>query len=67
MKTTTTNAKNAEIRQALGGRRIDRVRWKTLARLYTAARPGSGVRQAINAEARRCGYTPGTILALNAE
>lgn len=70
MKTTKTNAKNAQdaaIRKALGGRRIDRVSWKTLARVYYAAKPGSPVRKAINAEARRCGYTPSTILALNAE
>ncbi|MCG3181858.1 MAG: hypothetical protein BIFFINMI_04293 [Phycisphaerae bacterium] len=64
---TTKNANDAAIGKALGGRLIDRVSWKTLARLYYAARPGSPVRKAINAEARRCGYTPGTILALNAE
>ena len=38
-----------------------------LAAIYYAHRPGSDVRQAINAEARRCGYTPSTILALHAE
>lgn len=70
MKTAKNDARKAQdaaIRKALGGRRIDRVSWKTLARLYDAARPGSLVRKAINAEARRCGYTPSTILALNAE
>ena len=70
MKTTKTNATKAQdaaIREALRGRRIDRVSWKTLARAYAAARPGSLVRKAINAECRRCGYTPSTILALNAE
>ena len=66
-KTNTTKAQDAAIRKALNGRRIDRVSWKTLARIYYAARPGSAVRKAINAEARRCGYTPSTILALNAE
>ncbi|MCG3181445.1 MAG: hypothetical protein BIFFINMI_03841 [Phycisphaerae bacterium] len=70
MKTAKSDAKKAQdatLRKALGGRRIDRVSWKTLARVYYAARPGSLVRKAINAEARRCGYTPSTILALNAE
>ena len=41
--------------------------WKRLARIYLAAKPGSAVRKAINAEARRCGYTPRTIIALHAE
>ena len=50
-----------------GRRKVETLSWKTLARFYDAARPGSAVRKAINAEARRCGYTPSTILALNAE
>ena len=50
-----------------GVRRIERLGWKRLAAIYRDARPGSGVRKAINAEARRCGYTPRSILALNAE
>ncbi|MBL7134355.1 MAG: hypothetical protein ISS78_09690 [Phycisphaerae bacterium] len=50
-----------------GRRRIETLGWKRLAGIYYAARPGSKVRKAINAEARRCGYTPSTILALNAE
>ena len=66
-KRNATKAQDAAIRKALGGRRIDRVSWKTLARAYYAARPGSLVRKAINTEARRCGYTPSTILALNAD
>ena len=37
MRTTKTNANNAAIKAALGGRRIDRVSWKTLARVYAAA------------------------------
>jgi len=49
-----------------GRRRIEVLGWKRLARIYYAARPGSKIRKAINAEARRCGYTPRTILALNA-
>jgi len=50
-----------------GRRRIETLGWKRLAGIHYAARPGSKVRKAINAEARRCGYTPSTILALNAE
>ena len=50
-----------------GVRRIERLGWRRLARIYLAARPGSAVRKAINAEARRCGYTPRTIIALHAE
>ena len=50
-----------------GRRRIERLGWKRLAGIYLAARPGSAVRKAINAEARRCGYTPRTIIALHAE
>ncbi len=50
-----------------GRRRIEALGWKRLARIYDANRPGSKIRKAINAEARRCGYTPRNILALNAE
>ena len=50
-----------------GRRRVEVLGWKRLAAIYYANQPGSDVRQAINAEARRCGYTPSTILALNAE
>jgi len=51
-----------------GGRpKIETLGWKRLAAIYYANKPGSAVRAAINAEARRCGYTPSTILALNAE
>ena len=49
------------------GRRVERLGWKQLAKIYYANRPGSKTRKAINAEARRCGYRPSTILALNAE
>lgn len=69
MKTTKTNAKNAKRRVAgiFGGRRIDRMAWRTLARIYQAARPGSAARKMINAECRRCGYTPRIVLGLNAD
>jgi hypothetical protein len=50
-----------------GRPKVETLGWKRLAAIYAAARPGSSVRKAINAEARRCGYTPRTILALNAE
>ena len=50
-----------------GRRRVERLGWRRLARIYLAAKPGSAVRKAINAEARRCGYTPRTIIALHAE
>ena len=50
-----------------GRRRIEKLGWRRLARIYLAARPGSAIRKAINTEARRCGYTPRTILALHAE
>lgn len=59
--------KTTTARQAAGFRRIERMGWKRLAAIYQAAEPGSAVRRAINAEARRCGYTPRVILALNAE
>lgn len=49
-----------------GRRRVEVLGWKRLAAIYQANRPGSAIRNAINAEARRCGYTPTTILALNA-
>ena len=71
---TKTNAKDdaATLRSLLaagrgGVRRIERLGWKRLAGIYLAAKPGSTVRKAINAEARRCGYTPRTIIALHAE
>ena len=50
-----------------GRRRVEVLGWKRLAAIYKSHAPGSAVRKAINAEARRCGYTPSTILALNAE
>ena len=50
-----------------GRRPVETLGWKRLAAIYYANRPGSKIRQAINAEARRCGYTPRVILACNAE
>ncbi|HUS47825.1 MAG TPA: hypothetical protein VNA25_23165 [Phycisphaerae bacterium] len=50
-----------------GRRRVEVLGWKRLAAIYYANQPGSAVRKVINAAARRCGYTPSTILALNAE
>ena len=48
-----------------GGRRIERLGWRRLARIYWAG--DAKVRRAIRNEARRCGYTPSTILALQRE
>jgi hypothetical protein len=64
---TNTKAEWLTGRMRNGRRRIEVLGWKRLAAIYYAARPGSAVRKAINAEARRCGYTPSTILTLNAE
>ena len=76
MKTNRTNAKRNDERPTAawltarmrnGRRRVEVLGWKRLAAIYAAVKPGSDIRKAINAEARRCGYTPRTILALNAE
>ena len=48
------------------GRRIETLTWKRLAKIYYANQPNSPIRRAINAEARKCGYTPRVILAINA-
>ena len=48
------------------GRRIEILSWKRLAKIYYANKPNSPIRRAINAEARKCGYTPRVILAINA-
>ena len=50
-----------------GRRRSEKLGWKRLARIYYANRPGSRIRKAVNAECRRLGYTPSTILSLHAE
>ncbi len=48
-----------------GVRRVEKLSWNRLARIYYAARPNSPVRKAINAECRRLGYTPRVILGIN--
>jgi len=50
-----------------GRRRIECLGWKRLATIYYANEPGSEIRKVIDTEARRCGYTLATILALNAQ
>ncbi|MCY2928180.1 MAG: hypothetical protein NTV86_01555 [Planctomycetota bacterium] len=50
-----------------GRRHVEVLGWKRLAALYYANKPGSAVRKSIEREARRCGYTPRVILAINAE
>jgi len=80
MKATKTNTRKADdeattaawlkapANRIQGGcPRIQRLGWKRLARMYFAARAGGPVRKAINAECRRCGYTPRVILTLNAD
>ena len=66
---TNTAAITAEwltARMRNGRRRVEALGWKRLAAIYAANKSGGAVRKAINAEARRCRYTPTTILALNA-
>ena len=48
-----------------GVRRIEKLGWARLARIYNANAPGSPIRKAINAECRRLGYTPRVILGLH--
>ena len=70
MRTKNAGAETHEWLMAMGRdgrRRVERLGWKRLVSIYLAAKPGSAVRKAINAEARRCGYTPRTIIALHAE
>ncbi len=64
--TATITAEWLTARMRNGRRRVEVLGWKRLAAIYAANKPGSAIRNAINAEARRCGYTPTTILALNA-
>jgi hypothetical protein len=66
-KNTTETAEWLTAKTRNGRRRIETFGWKRLAAIYDANRPGSKIRKAINAEARRCGYTPSTILTLNAD
>ncbi|TWT44997.1 hypothetical protein RAS1_14170 [Phycisphaerae bacterium RAS1] len=65
-KTTRTNLMtwlNADGRR---GRRIETLSWGRLARIYNSRSATPAVRRAIEREARKCGYTPSTILHLNA-
>ena len=73
MKTTKTRMTNATMiarylttKNRAGRRPIEAVGWKRLAAIYRATTDAS-VCRAIGREARRCGYTLRTILALNAE
>lgn len=71
MTTTRRYAMRAETHAWLmaegrgGKRRIERLGWKRLARLYDAHLPDGPICKAIDAEARRCGYRPQVILACN--
>ena len=62
---TTVTAEWLGARGRNGRRHVECLGWKRLAAIYGASKPGSDIREAINREARRCGYTPTTILALN--
>ena len=69
---TTKNAKIGSLEWLTatmrnGRRRIETLGWKRLARIYADNAPRSSIRKAIEREARRCGYTPRTILALHME
>ena len=70
MKKTTRPAKPESLEWLMApsrnGRRIETLGWKRLAKIYYANKPNSPIRRAINAEARKCGYTPRVILACNA-
>ena len=65
------NAKRTETYEWLmapgrdGARRIEKLTWTRLARIWVANRPNSRERRAILAECRRCGYTPRVILGLH--
>jgi len=48
-----------------GQPRIRKLTWGRLARIYKTRRTDRKVRPAIEGEARRCGYTPATVLVLN--
>ena len=48
-----------------GVRRVEKLGWTRLTRMYNANRPNSPIRKAINAECRRLGYTPRVILGLH--
>jgi hypothetical protein len=50
-----------------GRRRIEKLGWKRLAAICVAKHSDRQIRHAIQAEARRCGYTPSTILAIHYE
>jgi hypothetical protein len=70
-KTMKRNANKTETYEWLmargrdDARRIEKLSWTRLARIYHANRPNSPIRKAINAECRRLGYTPRIILGLH--
>jgi hypothetical protein len=64
-------AKKIETREWLnatgrdGYRRVERLGWTRLARIFRQNKPNGPERKLILAEARRLGYTPTVILAIN--
>jgi hypothetical protein len=66
-KKTDVTAQWLTAKMRNGRRRIEVLGWRRLAAIYASAGPGSAIRKTSNAEARRCGYTPKTILNINAQ
>jgi hypothetical protein len=79
-KTTKTTMKRGQhatyeymiqtVKRNIAGRwvwvpRIKRLSWKRLAEIYFDDRTTNDVKEMIEREARRCGYSPKTILTLN--
>lgn len=69
-KTNTTGSQKASLGWLMangrdGQPRLRKLTWGRLARIYNARRADRKVRRAIEREARRCGYTPATVLGLN--
>ena len=71
MKTTKTKNANETLAwlkaegRTKGLPRIKTLSWSRLARIYDRQPACSPIRRAIEREARSCGYTPRTILALH--
>lgn len=66
MRTGTVTHEWLMARGRDGVRRIEKLKWSDLARIYRDNRPNSPIRRAINAECRRLGYTPRVILYIHA-
>jgi hypothetical protein len=49
-----------------GVRRVEKLTWHRLSKMFRRNAPNSPIRKAILAECRRLGYTPKTILTIHA-